>query len=255
MRNIPTKSRKALASKVEDICRKKNLPTKALAEDASCNVRTVRNFFNGKSVKEATIRKICTAVGVDFDSAVRIEKGTTHSSDLKHGAYSETLVHDYVGFFYAYRRSFSVSGNFVRSLFKFAWDKTNNCLRFEESQTYHSPRLRRRVSYDQTGEVFISNTIGLIHLLTMERGALRLITLTRLHHDENFMRGVVLTQAEWPDHFQPSISPIYFRKITDPTTAEELIRHVGPIEAGDQDYTDIKGNLEQVETDVVRFAR
>lgn len=256
MKNVAAKSRKALALKVQQICRRKNLAPKALAEDAKCNVRTIRNFFNGEAVKESTMRLICGAVGIDFDQVINTETGTTRSSDPEHGSYSEALIQDYIGYFYAYRRSFTASGKFLRSLFKFEWDGNRSCLRFDEFQTYDSSRLKRKVNYDQTGEVFISNTVGLVHLLTTRLGALRLITLTRLHHDENTMRGLVLTQAEWPDHFQPAVSPIYFQKIQAAVAREQLLKRVGPIEAvqGDE-YQQIKTMLEQIETDVAFFAK
>ncbi len=254
MKSIGIKARKALVKKVDEICREKNLPAKALAEDVGCHVRTIQNFLNGKPIKEVTIRKICAEVGVDFDAGTRKEIATTLSSNAQHGSYSEALVQDYVGYFYAIRRSFSVPGDFVRSLFKFEWEKNHNCLRFKEFQSYDSSVLKRRVSYDQTGEVFISNTIGLVHLLTVQLGALRLITLTRLHHDQNFMRGVVLTQKEWPDHFQPSVSPIYFRKVLDDSNPEELAQLVGHIGANDANYAEMKESLDHIAGAVAYFA-
>ena len=254
MRNIGVKARKALARKVEEICRDKNFPAKALAEDAGCHVRTIRNFFNGKQIKEATIRKICAVVGVDLDAAIGKQTAITLSSNAQHGSYSEELVRDYVGYFYAFRRSFTVPGDFVRSLFNFEWERNYNCLRFKESQSYESSTLKRRVNYDQTGDVFISNTVGLVHLLTVQLGALRLITLTRLHHDENFMRGVVLTQKEWPDHFQPAVSPIYFRKVLDNSNPEELTQHIGHVRPSDAGYTEIKESLDHIASAVAHFA-
>lgn len=198
MKPVSRRLREALIRKVAQ----KRIPVKVLAQDAPCNERTIRNFLNGASVKDDTIRKICGAAGIDFDQEVDQRGGTAKSSNLDHGSYSQELVQDYIGAFYAYRRSFSSPGNLLRSLYQFDWDKNHRCLRFREFQSYQSARLQRRVKYDQEGDVFISNTIGLVHLLTVERGALRLVTLTRLHHDENIMRGLVLTQAEWPDHYQ-----------------------------------------------------
>jgi hypothetical protein len=249
------RARKALAKKIEEICAAKNLPAKALAEDAKCNVRTIRNFFNGKSVREETTRRIAAVVGVNLISE-RLEAQTgSNSADVEHGLYSEDLVRSYIGYFYAYRRSFSIADNLVRALFKLEWDAKRACLTFQEFQTYHSSHLARRVHYDQRGDVFISNTIGLVHLLTVQEGAVRLITLTRLHHDENYMRGVVLTQSEWPDHFQPSVSPIFFRKILVAQDIERLVEQVGPIDPRDPTYPEINRILIHTEDAVAKFAR
>jgi hypothetical protein len=257
VKRISARARKALVKKVEQACRSKHLAPKALAQDANCNVRTIRNFLNGKSLREDTLQRIARAAGVDFEVALAVERGVqiTKSTSAEYGMYSKDLVQSYIGYFFAYRRSFSIPENIIRSLFKFEWDDKRPCLSFKEFQTYHSPFLARRVSYDQKGDVYISNTIGLVHLLTVQLGAVRLITLTQLHHDENFMRGVVLTQAEWPDHFQPSISPIYFRKVLHEQDLDRLVEKVGPIEPGDSDYTDVSRILVQTEVSVAKFAK
>ena len=253
MRRLNARVRRALAIRVEEFCRQKMISTKALAHEAKYDVRTIRNFLNGKVVKEETVHKICAAAGVDFDSEVENQGKAGKSAGPAHGLYSEEFVQNYIGFFYAYRRSFSVPKNIVRSLFKFEWNKSRQCLTFKEFQTYHSSHLDRRVSYDQEGDVFLSNTVGLVHLVTIQLGAVRLITLTRLHHDENYMRGAVLTQAEWPDHFQPSVSPLFLRKVVEKKDLALLLERVGPIEPADADYKEVSRVLEQTEDGVIKF--
>lgn len=255
MKKLGARLRRSLALRVEQACRTKVVSMKELAHRARFDVRTIRNFLNGKPVKEETIRAICAAVDVEFNLEREGRKLASKSSDANHGMYSESFVSSYIGHFFAYRRSFSIKQNIVRSLFKLEWDDARECLRFKEFQTYHSFHLSRRVSYDQEGDVFLSNAIGLIHLLTVQLGAVRLITLTRLHHEENFMRGVVLTQSEWPDHFQPSVSPTYFRKILQDSQLNKLLEMVGPIEPADADYAEANRILSQTEQGVVNFAK
>lgn len=231
------------------------LAVKQLAHKADCNARTIRNFLNGRSVRDETAHAICKAAGIDPAVGFVSRNAPGKSADDLHGSYSKEMVQNYLGFFYAYRRTFSDPTIFLRSLYAFNWDPVRKCMRFKESQNYQSARLRRRVNYDQEGDVFISSSITLVHLLTQTSGALRLITLTRLHPEERIMRGVVLTQAEWPDHFQPAVSPIYFRKIDGDHEEVELARKVGPVERGDADYDDIGRGLEYTLADVVKFAK
>jgi hypothetical protein len=251
-KKIGKKIRSDFISLVENGCREKNLSPKALAQDAACNERTVRNFLNGKSVKDETLRRIVSAVGIDFDSVLARKEPS--STSARHGLYSVDLVQGYVGCFYAYRFSFSVADRIIRSLFELRWDSERSCLIFREYHTYNSDHLGRLVSYDQSGEVFMSNSIGLVHLLTVDAGAVRLITLTRLHPQDEFMCGAVLTQSEWPGRYQPSTSPIYFQKILNGDHPQELIHAVGPARPSDPDYSGARRGLLQAQANVVRFA-
>lgn len=247
VKRLSTRLRKDLAERVAQ----RRIPIKRLAYDASCTERTVRNFLNGRQVRDETVRGICAAASIDVEVSDR--SIVTESSDRRHGSYSKELVQGYIGYFYAYRCSFSLPKVFIRSLYAFEWSQTRSCLRFKECQSYLSSHLQRRVSYDQEGDVFISSSIGLVHLLTEISGAVRLITLTRLHPGENVMRGSVLTQAEWPHHYQPAVSPIYFRKILEGSDVAVLGRIVGTIEVNDPDYPEVKRNLEYTERNVANF--
>ena len=144
--------------------------------------------------------------------------------------------------------------NLVRSIFEFQWADQLNCLTFHEHHTYYSKRLGKQVNYDQSGQIFISNSIGLVHLVTQTAGAIRLITLTRLHHDDHIMSGAVLTQMEKAGNFfQPSCSPIYLRKIESNDLAE-LKRNVGPVEPRDPDYSGANDHLLRIQREVVNFS-
>lgn len=247
---MAARTRRALAKKVGET----GIPVKVLAQDTPCSEKTVRNFLNGAVVRDETVKQICGAARVEIEIASVTQAPVTDSSDQLHGPYSKEQVIDYIGHFFAYRRSFFDKNTFIKSLYTFQWDEALRRLRFRESQNYQSKRLQRRVSYDQDGDVFISNSIGSVHLLTASAGALRLITLTRLHPDESVMRGAVLTQAEWPDHYQPAVSPIYFRKVA-PIGADmnELARRLGPVEPGDPDHDHIRQSLNYAQNDVVNF--
>lgn len=225
-----------------------------MAKRAGYNERTIRNFLNGKSTRRRTKIDICTAVGIDIQQEQTSKRAKqVQAADDEHGAYNRDQFREYVGCFFAYRRSFETDGNIIRSLYEFFWSDKDGCLRFKETLQYHSLRLNRIVKYDQEGDVFVSNSIGLVHLLTKVGGALRLVTLTKLHHDEMTMSGIILTQAERPNHFEPAASAIYLRKEKG-GMPDDLAKQVGPIECSDAVFQTANSILDQVEKTIACFA-
>jgi len=198
------------------------------------------------------LHHICKAVEIDI-YADRRERAVNIAAD-EFGAYNLDHYDEYVGFFYAYRRSFSFIGSIIRSLYEFRWNEERRCLAFREIQSYNSPELGRKVDYSQEGDVFISNSIGLIHLLTRNEGALRLITLTKMREADQVVRGIVLTQAEADFYYQPSVSPIFFKKIETLANAEELAQRVGPIRPTEPDYLPADQMLIEIEQRIGKFA-
>jgi hypothetical protein len=172
-------------------------------------------------------------------------------ADEAHGGYTLKHFDDYVGLYHVYRRSFTFPNNLVRSLYEIKWSDERSCLVFTENQRYRSSEGNRTQDYSQEGEVFISNTIGLLHLLTKEEGALRLITLTKLRLDDMSLQGIVLTQAQGPFYYQPSASPIFFRKLNGD---DEAKKKVGPLRPADEDYDDIHLALAEIEKNIGIFA-
>ena len=239
-----------LVRRVDDARQRSALSYAELGTKSGYSERTVRNFLAGKQTRPKTRRDICEAVGIDASGKNRV----ISAADEAHGQYTRDQVKDYFGLFFAYRRSFDVRENLIRSIFEFRWADELSCLTFHEHHTYYSKRLGKQVIYDQSGQVFISNSIGLVHLVTQRTGAIRLITLTRLHHDDHMMSGAVLTQMEKAGNFfQPSSSPIYLRK-TDSNDLTELKRLVGPVEPGDPDYIAADDHLSRIQRDVVHFS-
>ncbi len=69
------------------------------------------------------------------------------------------------------------------------------------------------------------------------------------------MRGLVLTQAERADHYQPSVSPIYFEKLVGVSNAAEFLTKVGPVHSGEEELRlRIIDILNHIETNVAYFA-
>lgn len=245
-----SKKRVGLAARAEAARKRLAMSLEELASKTGYSEKTIRNFEKGKATRPKTARDICQALGLGG----RSRKGkVVKATDVDHGEYTYDQFKSYLGYFYAYRRSFDIAENLIRTIFEFIWDDANKCLRFHQHHTYYSKRLGRLVKYDQSGEVFMSNSIGLVHLLTKEQGAVRLVTLTKLHHDEHTMAGVVLTQMEQPgNRFQPSASAVYLRKAEGDLA--ELKRHVGPLEPRDPDHATATDQLRRIQADVANFA-
>jgi hypothetical protein len=121
---------------------------------------------------------------------------------------------------------------------------------FHEHSQFHAGR--KQIDNSQSGHVYISQTTGLMHLVTTVEGAVRLITLTKMIGDE-VMRGAVLTQIDRDAHYVPSFSPIVLTKLRD----YEPERHramAGPIDEGADEYEFICSELIHTERRVIEIA-
>jgi hypothetical protein len=132
------------------------------------------------------------------------------------------------------------------------WSEKKRCLEFVEEHKYVSS-AGRPVDFSQKGEIYISNDIGLLHLLTSERGAMRLITLSKLRRDDNILQGVVLTQLRNGHHYSPAVSPIYLQKADAILSRSEVASLIGPVPPTDELYPTVAAYIEEVEREVAYF--
>jgi transcriptional regulator with XRE-family HTH domain len=244
-------ARAELGRRIDGARRKIGFTLVQLAARAGYDERTIRNVIKGRPTRPATVRDICKVIGIGVDSP---ETKPVDIADQEHGGYTLNHFENYIGLFYAYRRSFSFPRNIIRSLYAFSWNGERGCLVFRETQHYDSPNLKQTIDFSQEGEVFISNMTGLIHLLTKAEGALRLVTLTKLRAADRVIRGVVLTQAQGEFYYQPSVSPIFFQAADKQASLDELAQRAGPIQPGDPDYARIDAALTDIERRVAIFA-
>jgi hypothetical protein len=244
-------AREQLGRKIDHARRKIGMTIEGLAGRAGYDERTIRNVMAGRPTRVVTLLNICNAVGIAVDEE---EERSIEISREEYGGYTKEQYQDYLGFYYAYRRSFSFPRMLLRTIFKIEWDKEAHCLAFAETHKYESPAIGRTMDFSQKGHVYISPTVNLLHLLTHTRGALRLITLTKLRLDDLTMQGIVLTQARRTFYFQPSVSPIFFQQTDRSCRIEELATHVGPIRPGEADYEQVFEFLAEVERNIGIFA-
>lgn len=247
MRNgaLTAAGRKALGSQIEDARNERSMTQIVLAKKAGCHEKTVRKVIQGEAASDRTVRLICKVLDIDFDQ----RRSSSEVSDEAHGSYSRSHHKDYVGNFYYYRRNFHDRREILRSALKIDWDKTKSVLQFEEHQRIRDPSGHWK-DRSQKGEISISSTYGLIHLLTVYKGALRLITVTkyRLHDDDDLtMHGIILTQTHESFHPRPSVAAVVFRKVLNSTWGDEFKSRVEMIRPGNGEYNSWDQELTEAE--------
>jgi transcriptional regulator with XRE-family HTH domain len=240
-------ARLMLGQRIERARHNKRLTLADLANRAGYDERTIRNVIKGQKTRVGTIEDICKVLEIS------VTERSNDTADEAHGRYTYNLYHEYIGLYYACRRSFSFPGSLLQSVYEIRWNKELGCLFFEETQRYRATFVRDIQDYSQCGEIFISGRIGLLHLVTMAEGAVRLVTLSKLGLDGT-MKGIVLTQAPGPFYWHPSVSPILFRKADPALSAEELHKAIGPIPPDSAEYQDLNQSLIDIEQNVGKFA-
>jgi hypothetical protein len=125
---------------------------------------------------------------------------------------------------------------------------------FDEQQVF-AGRSGAIQDFSQHGSIYASPTTGLIHFLTIYRGAIRLITLTKLRPDDRSMHGVVLSSTDRNFGFQPCVSAILFKRLPNETEIESAKTNIGPLASDHPDFAAYDLELKHVENEVVFFAR
>jgi hypothetical protein len=252
LNELKASERKELGRLIDDERDRRGLTIKTLANKAGCSEKSVRNVIKGLHTRGKTISEICTVLDISLEDAKPILV-----SNEEHGGYTKDGYEDYIGNYYSYRRSFSFPRNIVRSHFSIQWNEHNKCLCFDEDQRYNSVELEPTIDNSQSGEIFISNTIGLLHLVTKTKGAIRLITISkfRLNDSDDFtMRGIVLTQAKKPLYYQPSTAAIIFEKIKENELTSDSKKGVFVLHPKEFGYDKYNKALTEIERHLVNFA-
>uniref|UniRef100_A0A7C1NYF7 XRE family transcriptional regulator n=1 Tax=Agrobacterium albertimagni TaxID=147266 RepID=A0A7C1NYF7_9HYPH len=252
MTDLSAEERRHTGLRIDRERRNQGLSFVTLAERTGYDERTIRNVVKGLPTRPATLSEICQALNIDVHGNPE-PQSNQFVADEAHGSYSFSQCEDYIGHYYATRRSFSARNHLVRSIFDIFWSDSKRCLCFHEHQRF-AAKNGRAVDYSQQGEVFVSKLSGLIHLQTMVDGSIRLITLTRLRMDDQTMNGVVLTQAPQTFYFKPSLSPIFLQKTDSSYTLDELASEVRSITPQEEDFHHANEYLLEIERNIGLFA-
>lgn len=223
-----------------------------LAHETGYDVRTIRTVLGGiEPVRDQTIIDVCEALGIEPQLS---EAGgeEIEVAESWYGSYAREPYKHYEGAYFAHRRSFSFPNQFVRSVFEIKWHDEDWIFVFDEHQSYLAEN-KRKIDHSQKGEMYVSQFTDLIHLVTVNAGAVRTLTLTKMRGSGSIMRGAVLTQSDRGLFFQPSVSAIYLEKISDFDQSVHLAQ-VGPIKSDHDDFNLIKDEIERVEREVMFVA-
>jgi hypothetical protein len=220
---------------------------KELARAANVAPKTVSNFLSGDHCSWATFKSLCKAL--DVSTAVDEVGQAQEVARPELGGYTREAYADFLGGYFAYRRSFISRDRILRSLYTLEWSKEIGGMAFKEYQQYKS--RGRSVDHSQNGPVHVSPKYNLVHLVTSTKGAVRLVTLIK---NEDIFRGAILTQSDQEQFYQPSISPIYLEKIPNFNPNDPRLEMVGPIDRSQEEFGPIAERLEEIERKTILFA-
>jgi len=164
-----------------------------------------------------------------------LEAGSTTGTEPTHnlGSYSRASVEALEGRYVCFRPAFSSADVINAYVMAVRWDEAESCLMFEE-------RERVDAGYTQKGRVYIPDGLPFMSFVTVEKGAMRLIMVSRPQSNET-ARGLITTLSSLAGvHFTPASAPIVLRRVVDQTP------QLGFIQPGAPDYEAYRRELEMV---------
>src|SRR5215211_1987880 len=238
----------ARANRIERALIKKNWTRVHLAEVTGYDERTIRNVLGAKPVRDQTIIDICQALGIEPD----LEESSEYVevAEAEYGEYPRGPYRRYEGGYFAYRRSFNSLARLMRTCVEIEWAEDEGLI-FRELSQFQAGH--RQVDNSQSGRVHVSQTTGLMHLVTCVEGSVRLITLTKMIGGDEVMRGAVLTQIDRDAHYMPAFSSIVLTKLRnyDPLKHRAM---VGPIDESAEEFEFICEELAHTERRAIEIA-
>jgi hypothetical protein len=165
--------------------------------------------------------------------------GSEAARDL--GSYTRANVEALEGRYVCFRPAFSSVDVINAYVIAVNWDEDESCLIFEE-------RERVDAAHTQKGRVYIPDGRPFVSFVTVERGAIRVIMVSRPEGDEAG-RGLITTLSNPAGvHFTPAAAPIVLRRVVDRTP------QLGFVQPGAPDYEAYRRELEMVMPDFGFFA-
>jgi hypothetical protein len=167
----------------------------------------------------------------DLDAAPALPSRSEAAQNL--GGYKRSDVEALEGRYVCFRPAFSSMGVINSYLIVVRWDESASCLIFEEQD-------RVDAGHTQSGRVYIPEGRPFMSFVTVERGAMRLIMVSRPEAKEP-ARGLIMTLSNpGGAHFTPASAPIVLKRVVD--EAPQL----GFVRLGERDYDKYCQELEIV---------
>ncbi|MGY3698660.1 hypothetical protein ACVIGA_008802 [Bradyrhizobium sp. USDA 3240] len=180
------------------------------------------------------------------DQPVEIPSGGTgrmgpRGASRELGSYSRDSIADLEGRYVCFRPTFTNAAVVNAYEISIRWDDKRACLVFEE-------RNRPDSSHSQIGQVHIPDGRPFMNLVTVDKGALRLIMVTRPDH-VGIARGLMLTLANPGGvHFIPATAPVVLRRLSD------IVPQMGFVHRNSSDYATYIAQLSDVAPEFATFA-
>ena len=150
-----------------------------------------------------------------------------------YGGYMRANVAHLEGRYVCFRPAFTAAGVISAYLVEMRWDDAASCLMFEEKD-------RADAGHAQRGRVYIPDGRPFISLVTVEGGAIRLVTVSRPEPGES-ARGLIMTLSNPGGmNFTPASAPIVLTRVTDKIPQLGFVRSDAP------DYDFYRRELEAV---------
>lgn len=245
----------ALGTRIRECLEEQGLTQEYLAAELNVDPRTVRNMLSGRSLTVPRVKRIGEIFETDVWAVLRRSEdgadgaGSETAVIEEFGGYPRHSVERYEGEYIAVRHSLGENPNLHCSFYSLEWDAGKQALHFEESNKFIGQGKRPR-DYSQGGHVHISPDIGLLHLMTCWRGAIRLITLSKMRLTSGIMYGALLTQSDQKFGFMPATTPIVFQKL-DRSQPDTVPDSSGPVQPNHDAYQIWAEELATAEHDYV----
>ncbi|MET4722132.1 hypothetical protein ABIF63_006238 [Bradyrhizobium japonicum] len=143
-------------------------------------------------------------------------------------------VEAFEGDYVCFRPAFSSPEVISAYIIGIHWDEAESCLMFEE-------RERVDAGHTQRGRVYIPDGRPFLNFVTLEKGAIRLIMVSRPDKSNEPARGLITTLSNpGGAQFTPASAPIVLRRVVDHTL------QLGFIRPGALSYESYRRELEMV---------
>jgi DNA-binding Xre family transcriptional regulator len=200
----------------------KKMTQAELADAADIHEKTIQNLLAGRPVRDQTLFDVCMVLGLDFDRVKGAQAGNGRArrdapdpsgavegraAPEYMGAYTRAGVEDYIGSYLTLRPSFSVPDGVMAYRTDITWDEAWPSLLFQERDRPDTPFLHR-------GRVYIPTSSSYIHLVSLTKGAMRMVMVSQLG-PAGQMRGLVTTLHKQRAAFVPVSAPVVYVKRDD----------------------------------------
>lgn len=214
--SMPETGRSVALTRIRTAMIEKKLTQAELADASDCHEKTIQNLMNGRTVREQTLFDVCMVLGLDYDQIKASWQGQTgrdepgspaagsEVSPTYMGAYTRAAVDQYIGSYLTLRPSFTEPGAIVAYRTDIAWDEDWPSLLFEERERPDAP-------YSHRGRLYIPASSMFIHLVSLTKGAMRMIVVSQLDRTGQ-MRGLVTTLNKQRAMLVPVSAPIVYAK-------------------------------------------